>query len=95
MRLISGSLDWFKATNKAGATEDNAFDATWGLPELGVNCFRSEIMARVFSEVTITSSKEHIHVVKGSSSLVPQYKLAKLDLPYTERIIGFKFSDGV
>ncbi len=51
-------------------------------------------MARVFSEVTITSTDDFIHVVKGSSSLVREYEAAASGLPYTARVIGFKFSDG-
>ncbi len=90
--LIAGSSDWLEAPNHAGATSTNIFDGLWGLPELGANCPRGEIFAKIYASTTITSNAEVIRVVKGKNALANDYASVISTLPYSARVIGFIFS---
>jgi len=92
---VCSTFDWLNAPNAAGVTEANAFDAAWPLPELGQNCFRGEIFSRMYATSTVTCSGGDVLVISGGANAATEFKQLMPNLPYSGRIIGFRFANDV
>lgn len=93
--FVSADLDWLNVSSEVQVNETTAFDTIHAFPEGGVNWFRSEVMAKVFSDCCFTNSSGEPVLITGK--LPNANKVAEL-CSYTggwARTIAFKFKKKV
>ena len=89
---VCADLDWLKQPNQNRyVTEETIFETIHGFPEWGVNSFRSEALARVFSTCTFTLSNAGINILTGNEVDLPHTEIEKIKNNGWLRTIGFKF----
>jgi len=91
--VVSANLDWLAAHSRVPTTIETVFWKLLAFPEAGDNCFRWEILTRIYADsvVTFSNAESDVSVITGSGidaftreSLIPSEKW--------ERIVAFKFN---
>lgn len=89
--FISADLDWLKVTSSAQVNETTAFDTTHAFPEGGINWFRSEVMAKVFSDSCFTYAGGEPVLISGDLPDASKIKELHEYSGAWARTIAFKF----
>ena len=63
--LVSADVDWLNLASIIETDEKTIFERFSGFPEAGDNWYRSEIMARVFSECCLTFKAQQLSLIFG------------------------------
>ena len=93
---VCADIDWLnQPSSNPEATEEAIFQTIWGFPEYGINSFRWEALARVFSTCSFTYSSNGIRLVSGNESSLPNTEIENIKTQGWARAIGFKFNKSV
>ena len=90
--LVAANTDWFSQPNRAGVTQENAFDTFWGMPEAGQNFFWHSVFAKIYGAATATSANGISALIKGDPTSLAAFHELAINSPHQERIVGFRFS---
>jgi len=89
--FVCANLDWLAASFFDGVNEENIFDNIWSFPQEGINCHRSEIMARVFSSNMYTYKSSELTTKFGKAVETLELSENMKQFGSWKRTIAFKF----
>ena len=92
---VCGDVDWLQTPTIDTVNEVTVFKTIWGFPQGGVNWYRSEALARVFSDRAFSASESLIYHVKGTLPNDEQLRVQIASLGAWKRVIGFQFQNSV
>jgi len=85
-------IDWLKVPTHKKVDESSVFETIWAFPEAGVNFFRSEVFARVFSDRTFAADQDAIVRIKGELPTNEELRKQISILGSWHRVIAFEFN---
>ncbi|QDU93361.1 hypothetical protein [Lignipirellula cremea] len=85
--IIGSDVDW------AGTAQNQVFYTIVPFPQAGQNCFHAEVLLTVFArDVVVFSGNSHT-VIVGATSVSEEILNFRRNLPFLNRMIGFRMKN--